>query len=177
MTSEGNLIRKYLSARNGRAGRTWTAMGIVPVLFFAVAAWGGGDSGADPLWVRLVRTECYGECPSYDVTIYADGRVEYTGYRYVARPGRHEKRIAPERFQLLRKKIQQLGFWRMENHYTSDITDSPHQIITVKTQTNEKSVDDYITGPKALKDLENFIDEVAGTSEWVGRCRVERNPG
>ncbi|HEY3756752.1 MAG TPA: DUF6438 domain-containing protein [Opitutaceae bacterium] len=130
------------------------------------ASW-DGDLGPEPLWVSLRRTECLGPCPSYKVTVYRDGRVEFVGYNHVAQAGKHEKRIAPEKFRLLWKRIHQVRFWRMADRYTSDWTDHPHQIVTVRTETSEKSVDDYISGPKALKDLENFVDQVAGTSEWV----------
>lgn len=47
------------------------------------------------------------------------------------------------------------------------ITDLPTQIVTVVIGSYRKSVTDYLNPPTELRDLEEKIDEVAGTARWV----------
>lgn len=150
--------------------RIWTAAAVATALFAAFAVWDGG-LGPEPQWVRLVRTPCLGTCPAYEVTVYRDGRVEFIGREFVAQKGKREKHIAPEGFNRLWREIHRTRFWQMAGRYSSDMTDAPHQIVTVRTDTTEKSVDDYVSGPKELTELEDMIDQVAGTREWIGDGR------
>jgi hypothetical protein len=41
------------------------------------------------------RTTCNGRCPTYTASIFADGRVEYDGQRYVPLLGKHTLSLPP----------------------------------------------------------------------------------
>jgi hypothetical protein len=49
---------------------------------------------AEPVLV-LQRTPCNGRCPTYTASIFADGRVEYDGQRYVPLLGKHTLSLPP----------------------------------------------------------------------------------
>jgi hypothetical protein len=131
-----------------------------------------------PVSVSLERTVCYGSCPSYVLTILADGSVTFEGRRYVKSTGVFKKKIAPAKLDPLFKKIEEIHFWELEDSYTSKknpdgsismITDLPTRYVTVKSATKSKRVEDYYGTPPGLRELESLIDEVAGVSEWVGK--------
>ena len=44
----------------------------------------------------------------------------------------------------------------------------PSQIVTIKIGKYEKRVIDYWSPPQPLRELEQRIDEAAGTAKWVG---------
>ncbi len=43
--------------------------------------------------ITLLRSGCFGTCPSYQVEVHGDGTVLYEGYGYVAVEGQHRDSI------------------------------------------------------------------------------------
>ena len=82
------------------------------VLVAAAGCWtGGGTSASEPTGdpavaapvasrrsfrVKLERTECMGDCPTYSLVIHADGRVDWTGHANVLAFGQRRGRVTPE---------------------------------------------------------------------------------
>jgi hypothetical protein len=135
------------------------------------------DQADKPVSISLERTTCYGTCPSYVVTLLADGNVTFEGREYVKKKGALKKKIAPSALAPIYKKIEEIRFWELEDSYRikkspdgsfSRVTDLPTQYVTVKTAAKSKKVEDYCGTPAGLRELEKLIDEVAGVSEWVG---------
>lgn len=60
------------------------------------AAWAAGDNDADD-WVRFEEHGCYGSCPVFSTTVFADGRVRYRGYAYVNTFGERWRHVSPVR--------------------------------------------------------------------------------
>src|SRR2546429_941742 len=69
--------------------------------------------------ISLERTSCYGTCPSYKVIAYRDGRVQYEGKDEVKIKGRQISAISPTNFAMLAKKVEEIGFFRLNNEYNS----------------------------------------------------------
>ena len=44
-------------------------------------------------YVQMRRTACFGRCPIYNVELYKNGRLKYTGVRFVKDSGVYEKNI------------------------------------------------------------------------------------
>lgn len=142
----------------------------------------------DKLAITLTRSACYGSCPAYQVTIYADGRVRFTtktepvdavdalhrqfaGARGVLLPGTHEDRVSPAAVAALAKQFEAADFWHLKDEYRSPVTDNPTQIVSLLSGTQRKSVIDYVGTeagmPQAVRRLEEAIDRLAGTDRWV----------
>ena len=135
-------------------------------------------SGDRPISISLERTICYGACPSYVVTLFADGRVTYEGRNFVKTKGAHWKTIPTAKLTPLFAKLEAIHFWEFKDHYhfveNADgsiqlVTDQPTYTVTVKTQGKTKRVVDYYGAPKALRELEVLIDTTAGVEEWIGK--------
>ena len=56
--------------------------------------------------IQLQRYPCYGNCPSYVVTIHGDGRVEYVGLDNVKLKGKHEGLISRDAIKAILAKMQ-----------------------------------------------------------------------
>jgi hypothetical protein len=138
--------------------------------------------------ITLERSACFGPCPVYRVTINGDGRVVFTTAtepvdkidelhrRFalsdgVLLPGTHEDRISPAAVASLIKKFQAAQFWKLRASYRAPVTDSPSYVMTFDTGRTRKTVTDYVGSeigmPCGVTELEEAIDQVAGTDRWV----------
>lgn len=138
--------------------------------------------------ITLERGACYGSCPDYRVVLHGDGLVEfdttdghfkgtaaevhldYNGHN-VLLPGRHTAHVDPAAVERLIGRFRAANFFGLNDRYFYGATDQSTQLLTVKVGTASKSVTDYIGTmagmPQAVRDLEEAVDEVAGTARWV----------
>jgi hypothetical protein len=134
--------------------------------------------------ISLERTSCYGTCPSYKVTAYRDGRVQYEGKDEVKIKGKRISAISPTNFAMLAKKVEEIGFFRLNNEYSSItnpdgsstfVTDQPTYITIVTRGTVTKKVENYYGGPKRLYEFEQLIDEITNSAQWTGRPDLNKD--
>lgn len=126
--------------------------------------------------ITLERGPCFGACPDYTVTIAPDGAVSYEGRRFVRVTGAQTGRADPAALAALREHILRANFFSLRPSYRAHVTDLPTYRVTVTEGTRVHSVEDYggtmDTGmPPVVREIEDEIDSVAGTAQWV---RIER---
>ena len=129
--------------------------------------------------VALERTPCFGTCPVYTVVIARGGEVTFTGTRHVAQAGQATATIPPERVDSLLTELEAAGYFGFADAYVMDspacglyATDSPTVITSVTREGKTKTIRHdrgCSAAPPELSQLEQRIDEVAGTARWVGR--------
>jgi hypothetical protein len=125
--------------------------------------------------ITLERTPCFGACPVYKLTIHRSRKVEFEGKAHVWEVGRQTGRISAEDFQKLVKKIEEINFFSLKDRYDgknadgsgTTVTDLPTRKTSVTRGNVTKTVENYFRGPKGLKELEDLIDEVTKSTEWV----------
>ena len=121
--------------------------------------------------IEFSRTECYGRCPAYSVTIRGDGSVHFSGQRYVLVPGEHDARIAPAAVMELVRQFEKAQFFAAGDKYIAEVTDNPTYTLTLAVAGKTKTVTDYVGEqvgmPLVIEDLENAVDEAAGTERWI----------
>ena len=110
------------------------------------------------LIISLQRTPCYGTCPIYKMEIFSDGSAFYHGERFVDKLGDYEFTVSQETINHILKKAVEIGFFELEDIYTSNITDLPKTITFIKNGKDEKRVIDYYDAPKGLKEFESLVD-------------------
>ncbi|WP_223653607.1 DUF6438 domain-containing protein [Hymenobacter psoromatis] len=77
------------------------------------------------------RTPCYGTCPAYTATIFADGRVEYEGQRFVPVVGKRTLSLPPTKVAALLAEAQRIGFSQLDERYAGNTSDLPATLIKV----------------------------------------------
>ncbi len=77
------------------------------------------------------RTPCNGRCPAYTATIFADGRVEYDGQRFVPLLGKHTLSLPPATVAALLAEAKRIKFSTLADRYAGNTSDLPASIITV----------------------------------------------
>ena len=77
------------------------------------------------------RTPCHGTCPVYTAAIFADGRVEYEGERYVSLLGKHTLSLPVATVDQLLAEAKRINFPKLQDQYVGNNTDLSATIITV----------------------------------------------
>ncbi|HVV31661.1 MAG TPA: DUF6438 domain-containing protein [Vitreimonas sp.] len=126
-----------------------------------------------PVSITLERTACFGACPVYTVSIDGDGAVSYTGRRFVGVTGEQHGQVSRADVQTLLQAFDAAQFETLQDEYRAHITDQPSRIITLTRNGHTKRVVDYAGTragmPEAVRALEDEIDRVANTAQWVHR--------
>lgn len=123
---------------------------------------------------------CRGACAVYKATIFADGKVNYEGYKFVQLEGKAKAHLTKSQVQSLNKAIEELNlltFNDQRDGCKSVLTDGETLCITIKANnqqqraykildcsegyTNKIYQQRLITFKKKIKDVINL-------SRWTG---------
>ena len=133
--------------------------------------------------VSLIRTSCFGTCPSYWVTVRGDGQVRYCGVGDVLTLGRQSDTIPVKDAIALIRRFETSDFLSLDDAYEADVTDMPTYILVLRAGDVEKYVHDYAgvhAGmPPVVRQLQKEVDRVSRSSRWIGSRtqRQQAEPG
>ncbi|MBO3271922.1 hypothetical protein J4D97_14785 [Hymenobacter defluvii] len=108
------------------------------------------------------KTRCFGTCPAYTATVYADGRVAYEGLDFVTLKGKHELRLPTAVINQTIQQANALHFSQLQSHYLSGVSDLPSTYLTLTlADGTQKTVQAELTDntPAELKDLLTYVTE------------------
>lgn len=139
----------------------------------ACAPAGAQSANQEPVEISLTRTVCFGTCPAYTVTLNGAGEVRYEGRAFVNVVGVARAQIPPDEVARLLERFESVGFESLQDRYHAQVTDVPTYTVSLRRGDRTKTVVDYggmaVGMPQDMRDLQNEIDRVAGTSQWVLR--------
>ncbi|MBD2744852.1 DUF6438 domain-containing protein [Coleofasciculus sp. FACHB-1120] len=121
--------------------------------------------------LTLERTACFGFCPIYKLTVYGNGKVVYEGKRFVKVTGTRTTTISKTAARKLIADFQKLNYFKLQDSYTGGHTDDPSAITSLRMGKKQKIVHYYLPSPDAptqLTELENKIDTVVNSKQWIG---------
>ncbi|MCR9171005.1 MAG: DUF6438 domain-containing protein [bacterium] len=128
------------------------------------------DSTADrSVFASIERTPCFGRCPTYKMTIYSDGFVEFNGIRDVDMIGKYTTTITQGQMNAILKKAEEIEFFTFEDEYDDGmITDLPSTTTTVLGHDGQlKSVMRRHGYPKRILTLEQLFDDLMTSERWT----------
>jgi hypothetical protein len=129
--------------------------------------------------ITLERTVCYGMCPSYKLTISADGAVVFEGRRFVKKIGTAQSTISQEQLRGLIDRFDKINYFGLRNRYQDPadgcegyVTDNPSANTSIRINGKSKSVRHYYgcTGIEMLGELtklEQAIDDAVNSAQWI----------
>jgi hypothetical protein len=124
--------------------------------------------------ITMSRSACFGACPVYYLEIDGDCKVIYRGYKNVDVTGDRISLIPVDKIRALVNQFNSLGYFNLKDRYDeANITDQASVQTSIRIDGIFKSVHHYlgtVNSPELVKlrQLENMIDEVANSSQWVG---------
>jgi len=130
--------------------------------------------------ITLERTICCGRCPVYKLTIFGNGVVMYNGLEFVAITGRHMINISEDKIQRLIAAFKKADFFSLNNNYVEYMRiEDPFAITSLTINGRKKRVRHYHgdnSAPSQLGILEDEIDEIVGTDQWVQGAKEKKEP-
>ena len=128
---------------------------------------------ADDVRISLTRTGCDGSCPSYEVLLYGSGRVQFVGIANVCES--HPKPVMIGRADVARivRGLDAVGFDAMPS-YTDAGPDHDRIASVALRRSGEMHIVEHSHGdllaPRLLGWIEQRIDDVARTKQWIQGC-------
>lgn len=121
------------------------------------------------LIARIKKTPCFGQCPVFEASIYANGRVIYIGRKFVERTGTYEASLSKTQLENLLNKAVAANYFSLASTYPTEgrtITDLPSTITYVKIGTQEKEITNNHDAPQALRDFEKLFTGTLEELDW-----------
>lgn len=119
------------------------------------------------LFASIQRTPCFGSCPTYTMTIYSDGSVNYHGTRAVDLIGDYTTQITQKQMDAMVATAQQIGFMQLDDRYDAAVSDLPSATTTMVIDGVEKSVYRRYNYPQSLLSLEVLFDNLIKSENWT----------
>lgn len=117
--------------------------------------------------VQLKRGACFGRCPMYSVTVFTDGAVSFDGERFVETQGHATGKLDAAALGKLVKRLESSGFAEWKTSYENrQVTDMATVTLTFRGRTIVHYIGDE-SAPAGLKQLEDDVDALIGTSQWI----------
>ena len=120
--------------------------------------------------IALKRSTCFGICPTYNITIYGNGTVIYEGTTNVNTTGIQISNITEDNLRLLISEFKKIDYFSLnETEIASHVVyDAPMFTTSLTINGKTKTIKHYETAvPKQLTNLENKIDEIVNSSQWI----------
>lgn len=133
------------------------------------------DSSARVFFASIVRTPCYGNCPTYNMTIYENGFVELTGIRGIDFTGKYTSQLSVDQVQNFRIRANRVGFMDLEDKYDGMVTDLPSATTTIVLNGVKKSVYRRYDFPKRILQFEELFDALLKSQKWEAVDKEEQD--
>ena len=121
--------------------------------------------------ITMSRSQCYGSCPAYEVTIRGSARIEFKGEAFVCRRQVSASVADLAAVARLFQGLDVVKFAAMPNFEHQDASDQETVTLTLARNGSAHSIRHYYgdsQAPRVLTFIEDRIDKLAGTAAWTG---------
>jgi hypothetical protein len=116
----------------------------------------------------MSRGICYGKCPVYDVAVLQNGKVQYTGRRFVKSEGVYEKTLTTASVATLLQQFTEARTDTMQNEYRQLVTDLPAITYELNySNGTQKTIQNANYGPAVLVNLAEAVDVLVGEVNYT----------
>ena len=120
--------------------------------------------------VLIMRTGCFGHCPTYSVEINKNGMATYSAIRFNDDSGNFQKNIGVPQAAVILAKIQQYRLDTCQDQYVNQIPDLPNLNYEIVYKNKTKKINSAKYGPDFLSILAREIEEAgkrkSGDAGW-----------
>ncbi len=142
--------------------------------------------------LRMERTNCFGECPVYTLTIQPDGKFFFGNVKIrekdkLITKKKIEGKLSEEKVNQIVDEVNKADFFNLKESYADGFNcpafwkDNPDVTLLISLSGKEKTVSHNLgckenvdideegkIFPQQLYELENKIDEIVETKRWIG---------
>lgn len=116
--------------------------------------------------IEIVRTPCFGSCPSYSFNIKGNGAAAFEGKQFVELEGKYARTFPPDTANYIFDTFIEANLWQYENEYTEQVTDLPTTYLSFKHAGKTKRIKLYYGFPEELETLADKLQELAFSPGW-----------
>ena len=135
------------------------------------------EQSSDPRDSAVITMQRHGTqdgmSPVYSLTVHGNGSVIYKGIRNVDTTGTQAYQIPKDKARELVNEFINIYYFALQDRYTDSLNASSSDMVTTSITMNENSktvIDDYGSyAPPTLRALEDKIDEITNSKQWVKR--------
>jgi hypothetical protein len=111
---------------------------------------------------------CFGPCPIFTMTIFADGSALYDAKEYNEQMGQFKTSIKKPDLDSLFTLVANVNIFTLKDKYSMLATDHPTYTLTVKLKDGKnKTIVDYgPSGPEQLKKIYHLLFLFRETQDW-----------
>ncbi len=117
-----------------------------------------------PVLFFFKKTPCFGYCPVYEFTVYANGISCYNGLHFTPIEGKYYNLLDEKQWNELVNKYSSLEINNLKDFYpdheNQELPDLPKTIFTINLQGRTKTITDSHSAPKNLKEFELFVEKM-----------------
>jgi len=124
-----------------------------------------GEQSSEVL-IKMEKTSCRGVCPVYSLSVFSDGKLEYSGQENVDMVGEYTSQLKNGELQSLIKAFEDANYFEFEDKYTGMVRDLPTTYLMYRKGDREKRIKDYAGAPKTLKQLEEKVESLINANDW-----------
>ncbi|MFZ5858969.1 MAG: DUF6438 domain-containing protein [Chloroflexota bacterium] len=148
----------------------WLVILLATVAFKYFTDWRYSVPTDSQIEIRLSKGGSWPPSKTYVISIYGDGTVVYEGVMLVRAVGIRKNKISEEQVRWLVERIEQAGFFGLNDGYNDSFTDLGMTYIYLKHGQNEKQVRYQLLFPEdpgEISYIEHAIHETANSYWWT----------
>ena len=113
------------------------------------------------------QTPCFGSCAVFKMELFQNRKLKLQADKYVSvGEGHFSSKIKRKEYKRLVKLFYTKEFFKLQDEYTSRVSDLPSKYITFNDGVQSKTVLDYTNAPVELIELEKELFLVLSKSKW-----------
>lgn len=122
---------------------------------------------AELILVSLSKTPCFGVCPSFNFTVFANGTAQYDGLSNVTRLGKYKAKISKEEINQLLNEASAVGYFSLNDKYDNEfVTDLPSATTYLNLEGKEKKVVCRYECDARIKKVNKMIEVLIEKTKW-----------
>lgn len=129
------------------------------------------------LMASFRRTSCYGQCPTFLIKLFSDGRAIYHGKQNVQRMGYYEAILNPEQVGQFQDLLVRHRIFDFADQYPKDgnfLADFPSAVIHCQLDGREHTITNNYDCPNSLIVLEQAVESFFENLEWNQLVRINQ---
>lgn len=124
------------------------------------------DLTKENLLISMEKTSCMGECPVYELKIYNNRVAILHAHENLDKEGTYKTRLDKKQVEYLIDRFKSIGFFSLEDKYTSHFMDLPTTYVTFQHEGKMKKIKDYDNAPEKLNKLEEILEDLVEEENW-----------
>jgi hypothetical protein len=112
--------------------------------------------------IEMSKGACFGQCPTYRLSVYEDGTILYEGKRFTDRIGIHSRQLTDTEYSTIQHNLSNLRWDEYQEYYDSRLPDL--QMVTMKK--GAYTVKFKEDSPRELQVLSDLLSMYADQGAW-----------